>query len=96
MGLFKRKQQEEEPAAKPEAISIQYDRDSVVVEATDIEAALSVLQFWEDAHGQKPDSGVSRRVGFSTDHMSDVGSDTERAPEAVPQGCDNPDCDCDE
>lgn len=89
---FKRKQKEEEPAAKPEAISIQYDRDSVVVEATDIDAALSVLQFWEEAHGQKPDSGVSRKVGFSTDHMSDVGSDTERAPQPDDQVCDDPDC----
>lgn len=96
MAWFKRKQQQEEPAAKPEAISIQYDRDSVVVEATDIEAALSVLQFWEDAHGQKPDSGVSRRVGFSTDHMSDVGSDTDLAPQQTEQTCDDPDCDCDE
>lgn len=92
MAWFKRKQQQEEPAAKPEAISIQYDRDSVVVEATDIDAALSVLQFWEEAHGQKPDSGVSRRVGFSTDHMSDVGSDTERAPQPDDRVCDDPDC----
>lgn len=78
MGIFSRKKQVIQ--VEPEAHSIQFTRDAVVVESTDMELAQAIIMFWEEHHGAEKASGKpSPKIGFSKDHMSDLESDVDHA-----------------
>lgn len=96
MGIFSRKKQVIQ--VEPEAHSIQFTRDAVVVESTDPELAQAIIMYWEEHHGaEKKSDKPTPKLGFSNDHMSDLESDVDHAGDSEPPECDDPDCEeCDD
>lgn len=65
----------------PESYSVQFTRDAVLVESTSMEFSMAIIEFWEEFHGDKPESKDEKKVplGFNKDHMSDLESDVDHA-----------------
>lgn len=64
----------------PESYSVQFTRDAVIVESTSMDFSMAIIEFWEETHGGKPNSGTGTPAGFSTSHMTDLESDVDHAP----------------
>lgn len=81
MSWFKRAPKEAQ--ALPESHSVSFTRDAVIVESTNLDFASAIIEFWEEQHGDKPESKDEKKrpLGFSKDHMSDIESDVDHAAE---------------
>lgn len=76
---------------KDDAISIQMTREAIVIESTDIEVAVALIQFWQEENGAKPAEKPAPKIGFNNDHMSDLMSDVDHAGSDEPEEMDEVD-----